>query len=295
MGSLAVEIQARLEKLKVDSSFVVDAEHRPAKTHNTDNDNIPVINLSPFLKLFESSKGWTPDQVGEHITRALDGNNGSVLRGVIGEVGRACEDWGFFQVTNHGVPLTLVDDMKKIARAFFSLPLVEKKKIRRTFDNFLGYFDSELTKNNRDWKEVVDIACSESLQLPKVVNGDEASDETIVYSNQWPDNPAGFREICETYLRASATLASHLLGIISLSLGLPFAHFHPSFEDNISFLRLNYYSKCPVPDLALGVGRHKDSGALTVLVQDEVGGLQVISSSPNLRSSIAVCRWFRPH
>lgn len=40
-------------------------------------------------------------------------------------------------------------------------------------------------------------------------------------------------------------------------------------------MRLNYYPVCPVPHLALGVGRHKDSGALTVLSQDDVGGLEV--------------------
>ncbi|CAM6105040.1 unnamed protein product [Calypogeia fissa] len=269
------EIEERLKKLNVDSTFVVDPEHRPKLGPNPDNDNIPVIDMSPFLdSLLDSSKSWTPHQIAEVTTKTLDGNNAS-LQGLISEVGMACENWGFFQVTNHGVPLTLVNEIEKIAREFFDYPLEDKRRIRRTFDNFLGYFESELTKNKRDWKEVIDIACSESLQLPREVHGEDASEETIVYANQWPENPPGFREICEKYILATETLASHLLGIISLSLGLPFDHFHPSFEDDGSFMRLNYYSKCPIPDLILGVGRHKDSGALTVLVQDEVGGLQV--------------------
>lgn len=39
--------------------------------------------------------------------------------------------------------------------------------------------------------------------------------------------------------------------------------------------RINHYPPCPAPDLALGVGRHKDVGALTILAQDDVGGLEV--------------------
>lgn len=64
--------------------------------------------------------------------------------------------------------------------------------------------------------------------------------------------------------------------LIALSLGLPRKRFNGYFEDDqTSFVRLNYYPPCPSPDLALGVGRHKDSGALTVLAQDDVGGLEV--------------------
>ena len=50
---------------------------------------------------------------------------------------------------------------------------------------------------------------------------------------------------------------------------------HSCFKDQISFLRVNHYPACPFPELALGVGRHKDPSALTVLAQDEVGGLEV--------------------
>ncbi|KAK6253605.1 hypothetical protein QUC31_015325 [Theobroma cacao] len=63
--------------------------------------------------------------------------------------------------------------------------------------------------------------------------------------------------------------------LIALSLGLPADRFHGFFKDQTSFIRLNHYSPCPAPDLALGVGRHKDAGALTILAQDDVGGLQV--------------------
>lgn len=271
-----VGIEERLKKLNVDSTFLCEPEHRPKIRPNPDDDNIPVIDLGPFLDLLEPLAGdCAPHRIAELVKKALDGDN-ATLRALIGDVGRACEEWGFFQVTGHGVPLSLVNDTEKIAKEFFDLPLAEKRGIRRTFDNFLGYNESELTKNRRDWKEVVDMACGGSLELPREVRGEEASDDNVVYSNQWPENPSGFRDVCERYIVATETLASHVMGLISLSLGLPFDHFHPSFEGSTSFMRMNYYPKCPIPDLILGVGRHKDSGALTVLVQDEVGGLQVL-------------------
>lgn len=63
--------------------------------------------------------------------------------------------------------------------------------------------------------------------------------------------------------------------LIALSLGLAKERLNGFFKDSTNFVRLNYYPPCPVPDLALGVGRHKDAGALTVLTQDDVGGLEV--------------------
>ncbi|KAK9164351.1 hypothetical protein Syun_005253 [Stephania yunnanensis] len=70
-------------------------------------------------------------------------------------------------------------------------------------------------------------------------------------------------------------LSYKLLELIALSLGLPAERFSDYFENDTSFVRLNHYPPCPSPELALGVGRHKDSGALTVLSQDDVGGLEV--------------------
>ncbi|POO03044.1 Oxoglutarate/iron-dependent dioxygenase [Trema orientale] len=64
--------------------------------------------------------------------------------------------------------------------------------------------------------------------------------------------------------------------LIALSLGLPAQRFSGFFKDQTTSLKLNHYPPCPIPNLALGLGRHKDSGVLTVLAQDDhVGGLQV--------------------
>lgn len=83
------------------------------------------------------------------------------------------------------------------------------------------------------------------------------------------------REVCEKWAAAVERLAFQVMELISQSLGLSATHFHPLYKDHSILFRANYYPTCPHPDLALGVNRHKDQGALTVLVQDEVGGLEV--------------------
>lgn len=260
-------ITERLGKLGLDPTFVVDVEHRAKFGANPDEDDIPVLDLSPFRRICELD--------GHAALGRAALEHDSALQDLVADVGKACENWGFFQVVNHGVPLGLLDNLEKVAQQFFDLPLAEKRKCRRTFERYLGYYESELTKNKRDWKEVFDFACSGSMESPKEVNGDQASEETIKCENQWPENPPALRPACEEWSKAVESLASDMLGLISLSLGLPFSHFSHHFKENTSVIRLNYYPKCPIPDLALGVSRHKDSGALTVLVQDEVGGLQV--------------------
>lgn len=77
------------------------------------------------------------------------------------------------------------------------------------------------------------------------------------------------------YGKAMEKLAFQLLELVSLSLGLPAQRLNGFFKDQTTFIRLNHYPLCPSPELALGVGRHKDAGALTILYQDDVGGLDV--------------------
>ena len=87
--------------------------------------------------------------------------------------------------------------------------------------------------------------------------------------------PSLARETCQEYAQEMVKLSFKLMELIALSLGLPAERFHGFFRDQTSFVRLNHYPSCPNPHIALGVGRHKDSGALTILVEDDVGGLEV--------------------
>ncbi|KAK2665184.1 hypothetical protein Ddye_003758 [Dipteronia dyeriana] len=227
---------------EIDPAFIQAPEYRP-KRKVIETDEIPVIDLSNDTKE------------------------------VVLEIGEACKTWGFFQVINHGVPLELLSRIKKTSKEFFDLPLEEKKLAKRDEVNPMGYHDSEHTKNVRDWKEVFDFMAKDPTFVPASHEPDDTQLRTI--RNQWPAHPPEFRDVCEEYAGEVEKLAFKMLELISLSLGLPGDRLHGYFKEQISFLRVNHYPACPFPELALGVGRHKDGGALTVLAQDEVGGLEV--------------------
>ncbi|CBI32489.3 jasmonate-induced oxygenase 2 [Vitis vinifera] len=228
---------------EVDPAFIQDTQHRP-ELAVIEAEGIPLIDLSSA-------------NASNHVSQIAD----------------ACKNWGFFQVINHGVPSESRRKIEDAARKFFALPLEEKRKVSRDEVNPLGYFDTEHTKNVRDWKEVFDFVVPTPAFIPASPDPDDK--ELKELTNQWPQYPPELREVCEEYAREMGKLAFKLLGLISLSLGLPENRFNILFEESTNFIRLNHYPPCPIPHLALGVGRHKDSRALTILAQDDVGGLEV--------------------
>ncbi|KAJ7946014.1 2-oxoglutarate and fe-dependent oxygenase-like protein [Quillaja saponaria] len=153
----------------------------------------------------------------------------------------------------------------------------EKKKVKRDEVNAMGYHDREHTKNVRDWKEVFDYLVQNQTEIPASHEADDKELRTL--TNQWPQYPTDFRETLEEYAREVEKLAYKLLELIFLSLGLPANKFNHCFKDQSSMVRLNYYPPCPFPHLALRVGKHKDAGAIIVLAQDDVGGLEVTRKS----------------
>ncbi|CAI0399760.1 unnamed protein product [Linum tenue] len=199
--------------------------------------------------------------------------SGDIDERIVEEVGNACKEWGFFQVINHGVPLHLLEAMKETSKEFFDQPMDEKKAAKRDEVNPVGYHDGEHTKNVRDWKEVYDFLIDDSTLIP--ASPDPDCQELRTITNPWPENPSQFRVVCQEYAREMEKLAFKLMEIICLSLGLPGGRLKGYFEEQTSFLRINHYPPCPFSDLTLGCGRHKDFDFLTVLAQDDVGGLEV--------------------
>ena len=68
----------------------------------------------------------------------------------------ACRDWGFFQIASHGIDERALAALREQMRAFFALPLSSKHAIMRTAENPWGFYDRELTKRTRDWKQIFD-------------------------------------------------------------------------------------------------------------------------------------------
>jgi isopenicillin N synthase-like dioxygenase len=182
----------------------------------------------------------------------------------------ACKDWGFFQVCNHGINVHTSDEMHHFMRAFFDQPQSLKQKITRNRDNPWGFYDRELTKNIRDWKQVFDFGPDDGQGL----------------APRWPIDLPGFKRAMEGYYSECEKLSHRLLAAISTNLGMPAEHLRQSFVPrHSSFLRLNYYPICPpgtvdadnatATDAPLGVNQHTDAGVLTVLAQDGQAGLEV--------------------
>lgn len=191
---------------------------------------------------------------------------------VVGQIATAAREWGFFQITHHGIPGALVNDVVAHTKRFFSLPVDEKNRVRRTRDNPWGYYNNELTKNQRDKKEVFDFTT-------------DATDPIYQVANRWPEFDIEFRRCMEQYLQATEQVAMQLVEAFATGLGLEADALHSHFLQHTSFVRLNFY---PVNDplghqvnvgsdaeADLGVHHHSDAGALTLLLQHEVSGLQV--------------------
>lgn len=182
----------------------------------------------------------------------------------------ACRDWGFFQVVRHGIDNRVIAELVAAMRTFFALPLAEKRRILRTAENPWGYFDQELTKNTRDWKEVYDFGPADGDSLRP----------------QWPPGVPGFEPAIRNYYVECERLAFRLLKALSINLGMAKENLQQYFaEPHTSFLRLNHYPPCPEPAVPeglstpdkgyLGVNHHTDAGVLTLLLQDRQPGLEV--------------------
>jgi isopenicillin N synthase-like dioxygenase len=202
----------------------------------------------------------------------------------------ACRDHGFFLLEGHGLD-DLIERTWTETHRFFDAPRRVREDIRRTEDQPLGWYDRELTKRFRDCKEVFDY------MHPAGAIGE--------IRNRWPDSLPGFRETQHEFFEAFSDLAEKTLHLVHSALGSGegVAEAHPGSKMT-STVRLNRYPmEDPVPEDQRGelpglgetaLGYHTDPGVLTLLLQDEIGGLQAHSRSnewidvPSRRGTIVV-------
>jgi isopenicillin N synthase-like dioxygenase len=209
------------------------------------------------------------------ITGLVEGDEAALAR-VAKDLRDPCHVWGMFHVTGHSLPSDELAEFEEAMRQFFDLPDSAKEVIRRSRDNAWGYYNQELTKNQPDWKEVFDYGAERSPDRTSSLHSDG--------TNQWPTELPDLKPILVRHYLACERIGLALLRALVVSLGHPAETLDHPFQDHSSFVRLNLYSICPEPAAAdadyfperghLGVHHHTDAGALTILYQDEVAGLQ---------------------
>lgn len=190
------------------------------------------------------------------------------------------ETVGFVYVAGHGIPEDRVQAVREASRRFFALPEDEKLKIRidRNFRGYLPIASSTIVTSSV--AQVSKPNQSESLMLMHEVAADAPdaiAGKPLQGPNQWPDEGLvpGFRATVEDYVGRMNTLGRMLASAISVSLGLAADDLAPWFEKPTTFLRLLHYPTQPEEEGLFGSAPHTDYGFITLLAQDDVGGLEV--------------------
>lgn len=278
-SSPLLQLPARVEALSLSGLSAIPPEYvRPAderaglgdaldlaRTHANDHTapRIPVVDISPFI----GSDGGTSNQ------RERDA--------CVEAVRAAAADWGVMHIAGHGIPAELMDRLRAAGAAFFALPIQDKEAYANdpAAGRLQGY-GSRLATNasgQREWEDY----------LFHLMHPDGLADHAL-----WPAHPPDYVSATREFGRRTRDLASTLLAI--LSMGLLGTHradalekaltttthvkaqAHQQDDDLLLQLKINYYPRCPQPELAVGVEAHTDVSALSFILHNGVPGLQVL-------------------
>lgn len=193
------------------------------------------------------------------------------------QLNQICRNVGFFYAVNHGVPQEIYGAQLAWAERYFALPLSEKLKcdMRRSSaaHGYEALSQQTLDPNAMpDLKEGYYIGVERGPNDPLVIAGTPNHGP-----NQWPEGLPGFHEQMTKYFDSMQKLSLHIMRVIALSLNLEENYFDDACADSGPLLRLIHYPPHPdnAPSNLLGAGTHTDWGAITLLLQDNSGGLEV--------------------
>ncbi len=219
---------------------------------------LPVINVAPLV-------GAAPG----------DAPASEAALAVAGQIQAACRQQGFFYVTGHGVPAALLADLAAAAAEFFALPLNSKLQIamERGGRAWRGYFPvgGELTSGQPDLKEGLYFGAELPGDDPRVQAG-----LPLHGPNLFPRQVPRLGPLVLRYLDELTRVGQAVLAGVALSLGLDADYFAAGYtkDPTVLFRIFSYPPSAPEAD-GWGVGEHTDYGLLTLLAQDDSGGLQV--------------------
>ncbi|XP_052173969.1 1-aminocyclopropane-1-carboxylate oxidase homolog 1-like isoform X2 [Diospyros lotus] len=192
----------------------------------------------------------------------LHGGDGDPVkrREVVEQIREASETWGFFQLINHGVPEAVLEEMMNGVHRFYEQDTEVKKQwyTRDLTKPFVYNTNFDLySAPTANWRDTFYCPMAPQCPDPK-------------------DLPDICREILKEYPEQVMKLGRYLFKLLSEALGLkPDKLIDMGCAEGLSVL-CHYYPACPQPELTLGTSKHADNDFLTVLLQDHIGGLQVL-------------------
>ncbi|KAL0365908.1 UNVERIFIED_CONTAM: 1-aminocyclopropane-1-carboxylate oxidase 5 [Sesamum radiatum] len=182
----------------------------------------------------------------------------------LAKIDRCCEEWGFFQLINHGISEELLERVKKVATECYKLEREQGFKNSKPVQllNDLVEKKSDEKIENVDWEDVFLL-----------------SDEN---DSEWPSKTLGFKETMKEYRAELKKLGHKVMEIMDENLGLPKGYIKNAFDggvDNAAFFgtKVSHYPPCPYPEKVNALRPHTDAGGVVLLFQDdEVKGLQML-------------------
>lgn len=186
---------------------------------------------------------------------------------LVAQIYNVSSEWGIFQLVNHGIPDGVINKMKQVGTHFFELSQEEKEVYASPpgAKSIEGY-------GNKLQKQADGIIEGHVENLYNIL-----SPRAAVSYQFWPKNPPSYREATEEYAKYLHKVEERLLRCLSKGIGLEENDLRAAVggDDLVYLLKINYYPPCPSPDLALGVPAHADMTAITILLPNDVQGLQV--------------------
>ncbi|KAK6922261.1 Isopenicillin N synthase-like, Fe(2+) 2OG dioxygenase domain [Dillenia turbinata] len=233
--------------LSFPTHYILPEDKRPHLSQVTPLVSLPVIDLNDVD--LEDGQGPSP---------------------LVQKVSKACEEYGFFQIINHGVPQELCDSMLNAVANFFELPDEERAR----------FATNDYTKRVRVTKYYLKDEHQQKIPLwsETLVHPWDVIDNKFIFTHMLPENPPQYREVVAQYSKEIGALMTQLLSLISRALGLQKDHLQKNIgEKPTKNAQANYYPPCPEPELTLGLASHTDLCALTILRQTEgIIALQVL-------------------
>ncbi|KAK7401655.1 hypothetical protein VNO78_13301 [Psophocarpus tetragonolobus] len=215
-------------------------------------------NLSEGLTTKSNSKFSIPS------IDLTDIHDDPILRNdVVGKVRYACEKWGFFQVINHGIPIHILDEMIKGTRRFHEQdPNVRKEYYTRDMSKKVVYLSnfSLFQDPSADWRDTLGF-----FWAPNPPRDEEL--------------PAICRDIVPEFTSKVMALGSTLFELVSEALDLDRFYLKKMGCGEGLLLLCHYYPACPEPEITMGTSKHTDGSFMTILLQDQMGGLQILHES----------------